>query len=313
MKATGKLSQKRKAHFSKTQFKRDWPLYLIMIPGLLFFVIYKYIPMYGVIMAFQDFRLVKGFLGSEWVGLENFIDFFSSSFFPIIMRNTLIISLGKLLLGFPAPIILALMLNEVRHKRIKKILQTVVYMPHFVSWVVIGTLIAMFFGVGEGVISSIAHDLFDVDITWLIEGWPFRMMLILSDIWKNVGWGTIIYMAALSGVDPSLYEAAALDGASRWKQALHVTLPCLIPLVTINLILRIGGILDGGFEQLLVLQNDMVYMDSVTIEMYAYSRGFVAGKYGFGSAVGLFQSVVGLIMVLLANWFSKKYSEGGLL
>lgn len=311
--STDRSGQNKNRRFSKVRFKRDLPLYFLMLPGILYFIIYRYIPMYGVVMAFQDFRLVKGFSGSEWVGLKHFKDFFTSAFFPYVMKNTLIISLGKLLFGFPAPIILALMLNEVRNKRIKKTLQTVVYLPHFVSWVVIGNLISIFFGVGTGVIPTLFKEWFGVDVTWLIEGWPFRIMLILSDIWKNVGWGTIIYMAALTSVDPTLYEAAALDGASRWQQILHITLPCLIPLVTINLILRIGGILDTSFEQLLVMQNKMVYMDSVTIEMYAYERGFVQSNYGFGAAVGLFQSVVGLVMVMFANWFAKKYSGGGLI
>ena len=298
---------------SRYRLKREIPLYVMLLPGLIFFLVYRYLPMYGVVMAFQDFRLAKGFFRSAWVGLENFREFFTSAFFPTIMRNTLEISFSKLIVGFPAPIILALMINAVRNKWMKRTIQTVVYLPHFISWVVMGNIISIFFGVGTGVIPELFDQLFGIEANWLIEAVPFRILLVLTDIWKNAGWGTIIYMAALTNIDPTLYEAASIDGARKRHLLRYITLPSLVPIITTMFILRVGNIMEAGFEQLFVMQNSMVYMSSETVEMYSYSRGFVNGDYGFGAAVGLFQSVIGLIMVLLANYFSRKYGEGGII
>lgn len=299
--------------FNRKKFKRQIPLYAMMTAGLIYILIYKYLPMYGVIMAFQDFRLARGFLGSDWVGLENFKSFFTSSFFPIVMRNTLIISFTKLIFGFPAPIILALMLDSIRSKWYKRTIQTVVYLPHFVSWIILGNIIAIFFGAGTGVISELINDLFGIQIKWLMEETPFRIMLVVSDIWKEAGWGTIIYIAALAGIDPALYEAASIDGAKKWHKLWYITLPSLLPLITTMFILRVGNIMNAGFEQIFTLQNPTVYMASETVELYSYSRGFLKGDYGFGSAVGLFQSAVGMVMVIIANRFADKYGEGGVI
>lgn len=297
---------------SMARFKKETPLYLMMLPGLLFFLIYRYLPMYGVVIAFQRFRLARGISGSTWIGLENFINFFSSQFFPMVMGNTLVISFLKLLLGFPAPIILALMLNEIRVLGYKRTVQTVVYLPHFISWVIMGNLINIFLSPGTGVIPLLAQEHFNITIQWLIQDVPFRMLLIFSDIWKGVGWGSIIYMAALTGVDPNLYEASIIDGANKAKQIWYITIPALIPVIITLFILRVGGILDAGFEQVLILQNPMVYRTSEIIDTYSYTRGFVNGDYGFGAAVGLFKSVVGLLMVLSVNYLSKRVGEGRL-
>lgn len=297
---------------SMARFKKETPLYLMMLPGLLFFLIYRYLPMYGVVIAFQRFRLARGISGSTWIGLENFINFFTSRFFPMVMGNTLVISFLKLLLGFPAPIILALMLNEIRVLGFKRTVQTVVYLPHFISWVIMGNLINIFLAPGTGVIPLLAQEHLNISIQWMIQDVPFRMLLIFSDIWKGVGWGSIIYMAALTGVDPNLYEASIIDGANKAKQIWYITIPALIPVIITLFILRVGGILDAGFEQVLILQNPMVYRTSEIIDTYSYTRGFVNGDYGFGAAVGLFKSVVGLLMVLSVNYLSKRVGEGRL-
>jgi putative aldouronate transport system permease protein len=294
------------------RFKREIPLYVMLVPGILYFLIYRYLPMYGVVMAFQKFRLAKGIFGSQWIGVENFTNFFTSQFFPMVMGNTIIISMLKLLLGFPAPIILALMLNEVRTISYKRVVQTIVYLPHFISWVILGNLINIFLAPGTGLIPLLAQQNFGIAVNWMIQDIPFRVLLIVSDIWKGVGWGSIIYIAALTGVDPNLYEASIIDGANKAKQIWYITLPAIIPVIITMFILRVGGILDAGFEQILILQNDMVYRTSEIIDTYAYFRGFVNGDYGFGSAVGLFKSVVGLLMVLFVNYLSKKAGEGRL-
>lgn len=291
------------------KFLRETPLYLMMIPGLLFFLIYRYIPMYGVVMAFQNFRLARGFLNSPWVGFANFEKFFTSAFFPMVMENTLIISLAKLLFGFPFPIILALMLNEMRCRAYKRTIQTVIYLPHFVSWVIVGSVVNVFLLPGNGLIPLLLKP-FGVNANWLIDPGAFRSVLVVSDIWKNAGWGTIVYMAALAGISPELYEAAVIDGANKRQQILFITIPCIYPTILTLFILRIGGILSAGFEQVLVLQNDMVYSVSEIIDTYVYNRGFLKSDYGFGAAVGLFKSVIGMVLVVFFNWLSRKTGEG---
>lgn len=288
---------------------RATPLYLMMLPGLLFFLIYRYIPMYGVIMAFQDFRLARGFLGSKWVGLANFEKFFSSAFFPMVMENTLLISIGKLLCGFPMPVILALMLNEVRNRAYKRTIQTVLYMPHFVSWVIVGSIVNVFLLPGTGLIPELLGN-FGIKANWLIEPISFRWVLIITEIWKSAGWGTIVYMAALSGLNTEMYEAAVIDGANKRQQIFFITLPGIWPTILTMFILRIGGIMSAGFEQILVLQNDMVYSVSEIIDTYVYNKGFLKADYGFGSAVGLFKSVIGMALVMFFNWLSRKSGEG---
>ena len=288
---------------------RETPLYLMMLPGLLVFLIYRYIPMYGVVMAFQNFRLARGFLNSPWVGFANFEKFFSSAFFPMVMENTLVISLSKLLFGFPFPIILALMLNEMRCRAYKRTIQTVIYLPHFVSWVIVGSIVNVFLLPGTGLIPMMLKPL-GISANWLIEPESFRAVLVISDIWKNAGWGTIVYMAALSGISPELYEAAVIDGANKRQQILSITLPCIYPTILTLFILRVGGIMSAGFEQVLVMQNDMVYSVSEIIDTYVYNRGFLKSDYGFGAAVGLFQSVVGMTLVVFFNWLSRKTGEG---
>lgn len=287
---------------------RDFPLYVMMLPGALFFVIFKYVPMYGVVMAFQNFRMARGFARSPWVGWANFEKVFSSGFFPVVLENTIVISLMKILIGFPVPIIIALMLNEIRNKAFKKTMQTVMYMPHFISWIVVSSLVTTFFSSSTGVLAQLTG----TQIDWLINPDKFRWMLVLSDIWKGAGWGTIIYMAALSGINQELYEAAAIEGANRFQQTIYITLPSIWPTVLTMFILRIGGIMDGGFEQVLVMQTDSVYMVSEILGTWSYQRGYVNAEYGFGAAVSLFQSVINMLLVMGVNWLSSKSGEGRL-
>lgn len=292
----------------RNRWMKDLPLYCMLLPGALFFIIFKYVPMYGVVMAFQNFRMARGFFESPWVGLANFEKVFSSAFFPMVLRNTILISLYKILLGFPIPILIALMLNEVRNRYYKKTLQTVMYMPHFISWIVVSSLVSTFFAPATGVVAQVTGQ----NVDWLVNPRVFRGVLVASDIWKEAGWGTIIYMAALSAINMELYEAASLEGAGKLKQILYITLPCIWPTVITMFILRIGGIMDAGFEQILVMQNDSVYMVSEILGTYAYERGYVNAEYGFGAAMGLFQSVISLVLVMGVNALSRKTGEGGL-
>lgn len=287
---------------------RDFPLYMMMIPGALFFIVFKYIPMYGVVMAFQNFRMARGFFRSDWIGWANFEKVFASAFFPVVMRNTITISLYKILIGFPVPILIALMLNELHNKAFKKTMQTVMYMPHFISWIVVSSLVSTFFSSSTGVLAQITGH----SIDWLVNPGKFRGILIVSDIWKNAGWGTIIYMAALSGINSELYEAADMEGANRFQQTIYITLPSIWPTVLTMFILRIGGIMDAGFEQVLVMQNSSVYMVSEILGTYAYERGYVNAEYGFGAAVNLIQSAISFILVILVNYLSSKSGEGRL-
>lgn len=287
---------------------RDFPLYMMMIPGALFFIVFKYIPMYGVVMAFQNFRMARGFFRSDWIGWANFEKVFASAFFPVVMRNTITISLYKILIGFPVPILIALMLNELHNKAFKKTMQTVMYMPHFISWIVVSSLVSTFFSSSTGVLAQITGH----SIDWLVNPGKFRGILVVSDIWKNAGWGTIIYMAALSGINSELYEAADMEGANRFQQTIYITLPSIWPTVLTMFILRIGGIMDAGFEQVLVMQNSSVYMVSEILGTYAYERGYVNAEYGFGAAVNLIQSAISFILVILVNYLSSKSGEGRL-
>ena len=301
------LMIKNRSKFGRI-IQRDCALYLMLIPGALFFIIFKYIPMYGVVMAFQNFRMARGFLRSEFIGFANFQKVFGSAFFPVVMWNTVLISLYKIIIGFPFPIILALLMNEIGVRWFKKTMQTVMYMPHFISWIVVSSLVNTFFSSTSGVLAQITGQTID----WLVDPNDFRAVLVLSDIWKNAGWGTIVYMAALSGINMDLYEAASIEGANRLQQTLYVTLPSILPTILTMFILRIGGIMDAGFEQILVMQNDSVYMVSEILGTYSYQRGYVNAEYGFGAAVSLIQSSISLVLVMLANWLSRKSGEGWL-
>jgi putative aldouronate transport system permease protein len=291
------------------KWRKFLPMYVIMIPCFLYLLIYRYIPMGGLIMVFKDFRIARGLLGSDWSGLKNFERLFAVPNFGQIMRNTVEISLLKLLFGFPAPIILALMLNELRAVAFKRTLQTVLYLPHFISWVVCGTLVFSLFGPSSGAITSICREWFGVELNVMMDPGNFRAMLIWSDVWKEVGWGSIIYLAALASIDVSYYEAAVIDGANKRQQLWYVTMPHLLPIIMTMLLLRVGKIMNAGFEQIYVLQNSLVYDVSEILDTYTYKAAFQRGQYALGAAAGLIKSIIGLVFVVSTNKLAEFFDQ----
>ncbi len=283
-------------------------LYWMICPVILYVLIFSYLPMCGLVISFEDYSLVKGIFGSKWVHFKNFADFFGGMYFGRTLRNTLVLSLLDLLFNFPAPILLALMLNEVKHQRFKKLVQTVSYMPHFISMIVVAGLINEFTN-STGVESSIATALGGSAQSYISMPQYFRPIFVISEIWQSVGFNSIIYLAALSGISEELYEAARIDGANRFQQTLHVTLPGIVPTIVIMLILRCGAIMNLNFEKVLLLYSPSTYETSDVIMTYVYRIGIIKQKIGYSTAVGLFNSVVSLLLVLFANKISKTYTE----
>ncbi|HEY5586745.1 MAG TPA: ABC transporter permease subunit [Ruminiclostridium sp.] len=288
---------------------RDNTLYLMMLPAIAFFIIYRYIPMYGIIIAFKKFNFGMGIINSPWIGLENFQDLFRSPFFSMIMYNTITISFYKLVLCFPLPIIVALMLNQVRNKYFKSSIQTVIYLPYFISWIVVATVVYVFLSPDSGVISKLWADITGSKLDIMMNPKYFRGLLIFTEAWKETGWGTIIYLASLSSINSELYEAADIDGASRLQGIFYITIPSIMPAILTMLILRVGYILNAGFEQIFVMQNAMVYQVSEILDTYVYKTGFQQGNFGLSTAVGLFKSIVGLTMVVITNNIAKRFGE----
>ncbi|WP_240489145.1 ABC transporter permease [Cohnella thermotolerans] len=292
-------------------FRADWMLYLFLLPGVAYFIIFKYLPMYGIIIAFQDYSPFLGIAGSEFVGLKHFVRFFTDDEFVRVFRNTILISLYKLVFGFPVPILLALMLNEVRIRWFKKTMQTLVYIPHFFSWVIFGGIVIQALS-PTGIVNAILH-LFGMDpVLFLGHKEYFRSIVVISDILKESGWASIVYLAAIAGVDPTLYEAARMDGAKKWREIWHITLPGIRNTIIILLILRLGSVLELGVQQVFMLYNPLVYDVGDIIDTYVYRVGLTEQKYSFATAVGLFQSVVGLILIYISNGLSKRFGGGGL-
>ena len=293
------------------QTLRDWDLYLMMLPGILFFIVFKYFPMYGIVIAFKDFNPFAGISKSEWVGLQHFEKLFQYDGFAQIFSNSLILSLLNLVFFFPVPIILALMLNEIRNRHYKNVIQSLLYMPHFISWVVVASLTYIMFATQDGIINQFIQGVGFEKINFLSSPDWFRTMIVGQGIWKEAGWGTIIFLAALSGVDPQLYEAAIVDGANRRRQLWHITLPAIKSTILILLILRLGNVLDNGFEQIFLMLSETTYVVGDVFETYVYREGLLGGKYSYTTAVGLFKSVIGLVLVVGANKLAKKFGEEG--
>lgn len=295
----------------RDDMRRNWSLYLMILPVLVFYIIFMYKPMYGAIIAFKRYSPGLGIGESPWVGFENFKYFFDNPDFARIMTNTIKISLSLILFGFPAPIILTLMFNELRNQRFKRVAQTVSYMPHFISLVVICGIIRTF--VADGSIIQQLVQFFDGERGSLLNRKEaFLPIYVISDIWQNIGWDCIIYLAAISGIDQQLYEAAQVDGAGKWKQMIHVTLPGLSPTIVIMLILRIGNILSVGYEKIILLYNPLIYETSDVVSSYVYRMGFESRDWSYSTAVGLFNSVVNFIVIIVANTISKKVSDTSL-
>lgn len=281
-------------------------LYFISIPGIIYFLIFKYIPLAGSVIAFQNYNIFKGFTGSEWVGLEHFKTMFAYPDFLRILNNTVLLGLYDLFLAFPAPIVLALLLNELRMVLYKRVLQTVVYMPHFLSWVIISGIAIGILSPSTGVVNHLLG-FFGIDpIYFLGENSYIRGVLISSGIWRDSGYGTIIYLAALAGINPELYEAAEVDGASRWKQTLAITLPSLIPTIMILFLLHIGKFMDLGFERVWVFLNALNTGNGEILDTYIYKAGLLSQQFSYTTAVGLFKSIVGLMFVIIGNVLSRK-------
>lgn len=294
-------------------FRQNIWLYLFMVPVLLYFAIFHYGPMYGILMAFQDFSPVKGISGSEWVGLKNFKILFGSDKFIQVFRNSLWLNFLKLFFGFPVPIILAIVLSEIHMKRFTKCSQTILYLPHFISWVVLSGILINLLSTSNGAVNEVIKAFGGEPIEFIQNPKLIRSTLVVSDIWKEAGWSAIIYIASIAGIDRQLYEAAEIDGASILQRIRYVTLPAIMPTVTVMLILRLGSVLSNGFEQIFMLYSASTYDVVDVFETYTYRIGLKGGQFSYSVAVGLFQSVVGLILVLVTNKISKKYGEGGIM
>ncbi|MFB0845037.1 ABC transporter permease [Paenibacillus oleatilyticus] len=308
---TAVIPKKRARIGLLVDIRKNKLLYVMLLPVLLFYVIFHYAPMYGAVIAFKDFSPRLGIGDSPWIGFEHFKTFFTGAYFWRTIKNTLLISFYELLFGFPAPIVLALLLNEVRHTLFKRTVQTVTYLPHFISLVVICGIVKDFTS-ADGVINDILVYMGGERLSLLLEPDMFRSIYVSSGIWQHIGWGTIIFLAALTGIDPEQYEAARMDGAGRWKQMLHVTIPGLMPTIVILLILSIGRLMNVGFEKIILLYNPGTYETADVISSYVYRVGLQDFNYSFSSAVGLFNSAINFMLVIFSNWLSRKLNNTSL-
>ncbi|MCR8630138.1 ABC transporter permease [Paenibacillus radicis (ex Xue et al. 2023)] len=290
---------------------RDKWLYIMALPGILYFLIFRYVPMYGLVIAFQDFKPHIGIFNSPFVGLKHFERFFGEPIFWELFRNTVLLAVYNMIFFFPMPIVLALMMNEVRRERFKRFVQTLMYIPHFVSWVVVVGIFYLLLTTEGGVLNELIYALTGKKIAFLLEADWFRTLIVTQSIWKEVGWGTIIFLAALSGVDLQLYEAARMDGANRWRQLWHITLPAIRSTIVILLILRLGSFLDSGFEHIFLMLSPTNRDVGEVFDTYVFLKGLSQGQYSYSATVGMFKSVVGLVLVLTANWMAKRFGEEG--
>lgn len=288
--------------------KKDKHLYLMLIPGIVFFLVFYYAPMYGVLVAFKDYNIYKGFMASEWIGFENFRNFFNDMYFFRLVRNTFLLSFYTLLFGFPMPIILALSFNEVRNQHFKKVTQTISYLPHFISTVVVVGIISTLTA-ENGIFNQLALLFTGHTIKFSVQPEWFRPLYVGSGIWQSMGWSSIIYLAALAGIDPGLYEAATMDGAGRFSKMRHISIPGILPVIVIQLILQTGGLMSVGFEKAYLMQNEAIYETADVIATYVYRRGMIDADYGYSTAVGVFNSLVGLVLTLIVNFIASKVNE----
>jgi putative aldouronate transport system permease protein len=295
---------------------RDWSrnkyIYLMLLPVVIYYIVFLYFPMYGLQIAFKNFTPAKGIWGSEWVGFKHFISFYQSYYIWRLLRNTVMISLYELVFGFPAPILLALLLNELRNRVFKNFVQSVTYLPHFISIVVVAGMMVDFLA-GDGLINKLTGMFGIPSVSFLIVPEWFRSIYVSSGIWQGVGWGSIIYLAAIAGIDPSLYEAAKTDGAGRFRQIMHITIPGILPTVIIMLILRFGTLLAGGsLEKILLLYNSTTYETADVISTFVYRRGLLQMDYGFSAAVGLINNIMNFILLVSANAISRRINDTSL-
>lgn len=291
--------------------KKEWQLWVMILPALAYILIFCYGPMYGIQLAFRKYDFSKGLTGGDWVGLKYFIQYFESPMFGTTMKNTFVISFFTLVCGFPIPILLAIVINSLRQNKLKRVVQTAVYMPYFISTVVMVAILQILLSPTTGVISGLLKDLHLIPRSVNLLGTPgaFVPVYVLSGVWQSAGWNSIIFIAALSAVDGQLYDAARVDGASRWQQVIHVELPALVPTIVILLIMNMGRILSVGFEKVFLMQNDLNLSVSEVISTYVFNIGVQSGQFSFGSAVGLFNTIINFAFLMLANWISKKTAD----
>ena len=295
--------------------RRIWAgryLYLMFLPVFLYYVIFRYGPMLGLSIAFKDYNAYLGFEKSPWVGFKYFQQFFNSIYLWRLVRNTLLINLYDLLFNFPAAIVLALLLNEVQNRRFKKTVQTITYMPYFISSVVIASMVVQFLSPSSGIVNNIIAAMGGERQYFMVQPESFRTIYTLMNLWKNVGWNSIIFLAAISGINGELYEACRVDGGGHLRQTWHITLPGIAGTIVIMLIMRLGHVLDAGYETILLLQSNPILETSDVIGTYVYRRGLKGGEYSYATAVNMFQSVIGFAMVIIANWLSRRYSDTSL-
>lgn len=295
---------------ARRRFKNNLPLLTLFVPVLLFYLIFKYIPMFGSIMAFKDYNFTDGILGSPWSGLRNFEILFSNPQTINIIRNTLLLSVLNIVVGFPVPIMLAILLNEVRKPWFKKWVQTLVYLPHFFSWVIVGGIVITLFAEQNGIVNAVMERLTGRTFSFLYDDTSWIAIFLASGVWKEAGFSTIIFLAAITTIDPSLYEAASMDGASKWRQIINITLPGISSTIVLLLILQMGNVMSVGFDPVYVLQNSGVYSVSEVISTYIFKVGIQGGQFSLTAAMGLFESVVGFVLVLGANLVARKFGRG---
>lgn len=316
---TGNIVGRKKLPQYTTTWRKSFSkyriLYLMLIPGILYFIVFKYLPMIGVTIAFKDYKPfagIEGIFTSQWVGLKYFQRFFASRFAGQLIANSLLISLYKLLWGFPAPILLALLLNEIPRQGFKRTIQTISYLPHFLSMVIVCSIVRSITTTDGGLINMIVKWFGGEPTYFLASPVYFRSILVISSIWKSVGWGSIIYLAGMSSIDPQLYEAAVMDGAKWYHKITHVTLPAIAPIISLMLILRMGELLEAGFEQVFLLYSPTVYSVGDIIDTFVYREGILNMNYSYSAAVSVFKSVIALVLVLFSNYTAKKMGHEGI-
>jgi ABC-type polysaccharide transport system, permease component len=291
---------------------RDKFLLLLIIPVVIYFIIFQYIPMYGVVIAFKDFSPVKGILGSPWIGFKWFEDFFNSIYFGRIIRNTLLINFYNLIWGFPVPIIFALLLNELKNGFFRRTIQTVSYLPHFVTTVIIVGFLSNFLNPNDGIVNLMLKEFFGFSKNFMADPSWFRTLYVSSEIWQQFGWNSIMFIAALTTIDQGLYESAKIEGANRWQQMRYISIPGIVPTITVLLIFSIAALLSIGFEKVILMYNPLTYETADVISTYVYRKGIVEAHYEFGAAVGIFNSIISLILLVTANAASKKLTEASI-
>lgn len=316
MSGKNKISEKKSFAFrTKKYWEHNWQLWLMLLPAMIYILIFCYVPMYGVQLAFREYSFTAGITGGKWVGWKYFQQYFESPMFWPTLRNTFVISLTSIVVGFPAPIILAMIINQLRNKKWKKVVQTTVYIPYFISVVVMVSMINVLFANDSGVIGNFLKSIHLVaeDTNILGKESAFVPLYVLTGVWQSMGWNSIIYIAALSSVDTQLYDACRIDGANRWQTMIHIDFPAIVPTIIILLIMNMGGILNVGFDKVFLMQNSLNLGVSQVISTYVYTVGVKSAQFSFGAAVGLFNTVVNFVFLIVTNWISKRTTGSGLM